>query len=105
MQNNLKELVSLLSFMLPQLFNEKREELSSIFNQKSGTVTKENDHNPLLAQQAIKNAKTMMAPFVLRRRKDQVLQHLPPKTLQVVHCTMTKDQKDYILTISIMGNM
>ena len=47
----------------------------------------------------------MMAPFVLRRRKDQVLQHLPPKTLQVVHCTMTKDQKDYILTISIMGNM
>lgn len=93
LQNNLKELVSLLSFMLPQLFNEKREELSSIFNQKSGTVTKENDHNPLLAQQAIKNAKTMMAPFVLRRRKDQVLQHLPPKTLQVVHCTMTKDQK------------
>lgn len=93
LQNNLKELVSLLSFMLPQLFNEKREELSSIFNQKSGTVTKENnDHNPLLAQQAIKNAKTMMAPFVLRRRKDQVLQHLPPKTLEVVHCAMTKDQ-------------
>ena len=30
LQNNLKELVSLLSFMLPQLFNEKREELSSI---------------------------------------------------------------------------
>ena len=57
LQNNLKELVSLLSFMLPQLFNEKREELSSIFNQKSGTVTKENDHNPLLAQQAIKMPK------------------------------------------------
>ncbi|RCK65871.1 ATP-dependent helicase FUN30 [Candida viswanathii] len=99
LQNNLKELVSLLSFMLPDLFNEKREELASIFNQKSGSITKKDgssssssNYNPLLAQQAIKNARTMMTPFVLRRRKDQVLQHLPAKSHEIVHCELTPFQ-------------
>ena len=98
LQNNLKELVSLLSFMLPDLFNEKREELASIFNQKSGSVTRKetssssSSYNPLLAEQAIKNAKAMMTPFVLRRRKDQVLQHLPAKSHEIVHCELTPFQ-------------
>ncbi|EMG50102.1 hypothetical protein G210_4888 [Candida maltosa Xu316] len=92
LQNNLKELVSLLSFMLPDLFNEKKEELASIFNQRSGSVTKKEDYNPLIAQQAIKNARTMMTPFVLRRRKDQVLQHLPSKFHEIVHCKLSPSQ-------------
>lgn len=102
LQNNLKELVSLLSFMLPDLFNEKKEELASIFNQKSGSVTKKDantssssaNYNPLLAQQAIRNARTMMTPFVLRRRKDQVLQHLPAKSHEIVHCELTPFQSE-----------
>ncbi|CAI5756135.1 unnamed protein product [Candida verbasci] len=96
LQNNLKELISLLAFIMPHVFVEKREDLQGIFNQKSGSVNKEekSDFNPLISQQAIKNAKTMMTPFVLRRRKDQVLQHLPKKTHQIVYCQSTETQTE-----------
>lgn len=99
LQNNLKELVSLLSFILPQVFNEKREDLVGIFRQKASGVSENGkstskEYNPLLSMQAIKNAKTMMTPFVLRRRKDQVLQHLPAKCHEIVHCKLTPNQAE-----------
>ena len=56
LQNNLKELVSLLSFMLPQLFNERGKNCL-LFLIKIWDCYQENDHNPLLAQQAIKMPK------------------------------------------------
>ncbi|KAI5957164.1 FUN30 [Candida jiufengensis] len=97
LQNNLKELISLLAFILPHVFNEKKEDLVGIFKQKASTIsdnkkTSTKEYNPLLSMQAIKNAKTMMTPFVLRRRKDQVLQHLPAKSHEIVNCTLTPDQ-------------
>ncbi|KAI5965429.1 FUN30 [Candida theae] len=99
LQNNLKELVSLLSFILPEVFNEKREDLVGIFRQKASRVSENGksslkEYNPLLSMQAIKNAKMMMTPFVLRRRKDQVLQHLPAKCHEIVHCKLTSDQAE-----------
>ncbi|CAN3375099.1 hypothetical protein DIURU_005358 [Diutina rugosa] len=100
LQNNLKELVSLLSFMLPKLFNEKKEDLQNLFNQKLGTAFSSksqsgtpSSHNPLMATQAIAKAKTMMTPFVLRRKKEQVLQHLPSKCHEIIDCSMTESQQ------------
>lgn len=106
LQNNLKELVSLLSFMLPELFHEKKDDLHGLFNQKVGTVTASTSstpttssntgtpsYNPLLSVQAISKAKTMMTPFVLRRKKDQVLQHLPAKSHEIVSCELTEAQR------------
>lgn len=94
LQNNLKELVSLLAFMLPDLFNDKREDLQGLFNQKVSTVdTSENNYNPLLSLQAITKAKTMMTPFVLRRKKIQVLKHLPGKTHIIETCKLTPIQR------------
>jgi SWI/SNF-related matrix-associated actin-dependent regulator 1 of chromatin subfamily A len=98
LQNNFEELVSLLSFMLPKLFNDKKDDLQGLFNQKMGTVTSSagstpTKHNPLLAIQAIERAKTMMSPFVLRRKKNQVLQHLPAKCHEIIECTLTPSQK------------
>lgn len=92
LQNNLKELVSLLAFMLPDLFVEKREDLQGLFNKKA-SVRATGDYNPLLSQQAIKKAKTMMTPFVLRRKKAQVLKYLPGKTSEIVKCEMTSSQR------------
>ncbi|KAI3402333.2 FUN30 [Candida oxycetoniae] len=100
LQNNLKELISLLAFILPDVFNDKKEDLVGIFRQKASAISenekstssKKKDYNPLLSQQAIKNAKTMMTPFVLRRRKDQVLQHLPVKCHEICYCQLTIDQ-------------
>lgn len=99
LQNNLRELVSLLSFILPGLFEANREELLEVFKFKAKTTssdTREGSPDPerslLLSEQRIIKAKTMMAPFVLRRRKEQVLQHLPPKSHEVAKCAMTEDQ-------------
>lgn len=92
LQNNLKELVSLLAFMLPTLFVEKREDLQGLFNKKASVDATDN-YNPLLSQQAIHKAKTMMTPFVLRRKKAQVLQYLPGKSHEIVRCDMTPTQR------------
>ena len=97
LQNNLKELVSLLSFMLPNLFSERREDLHGLFNKKASTINADEDYNPLLSQQAIAKAKTMMTPFVLRRKKSQVLTHLPGKTNQIKYCELTPSQKEIYL--------
>ena len=94
LQNNLKELVSLLAFMLPNLFNDKREDLQGLFNQKVSTVdSSEGNYNPLLSLQAIAKAKTMMTPFVLRRKKVQVLKHLPGKIHKIENCELTPTQR------------
>lgn len=95
LQNNLKELVSLLAFMLPKLFNEKREDLQGLFSQKVSISDKsDKNYNPLLSIQAISKAKTMMTPFVLRRKKVQVLKHLPAKVHEVLHCQLAPTQKE-----------
>ncbi|SCU96461.1 LAMI_0F06634g1_1 [Lachancea mirantina] len=94
LQNNLKELMSLLEFIMPSLFVSKKDDLSAVFRQRARTSDSNKDYNPLLAQEAIGRAKTMMKPFILRRRKDQVLKHLPPKHSRVQYCDMTKSQRE-----------
>ncbi|ODQ66735.1 hypothetical protein NADFUDRAFT_12025, partial [Nadsonia fulvescens var. elongata DSM 6958] len=92
LQNNLKELISLLAFILPNIFLECKDDLGAIFKHKAKT-TDENSHNPLLSEQRITKAKTMMTPFILRRKKEQVLKHLPAKSHKVVYCELSPEQK------------
>lgn len=92
LQNNLQELVSLLSFILPKLItSEITEKLDTIFKFKA--TTKDADHAALLSAQRIMRARSMMTPFILRRKKAQVLKHLPTKTRRVEYCTMVPEQK------------
>ncbi|ODV83607.1 hypothetical protein CANARDRAFT_202705 [[Candida] arabinofermentans NRRL YB-2248] len=104
LQNNLRELISLLTFILPKVFNEKKEDLQELFDQKATTNTNTQDKqqqqqeeksnfNPLLSQQAISNAKKMMSPFVLRRKKDQVMKYLPLKIQNIEYCKMDEIQE------------
>lgn len=94
LQNNLKELMSLLEFIMPNLFVSKKESLAAVFKQRAKTSDDNKGHNPLLAQQAITRAKTMMKPFILRRRKDQVLKHLPAKHVRTSYCAMNDTQRE-----------
>ncbi|KAK9372018.1 SNF2 family N-terminal domain-containing protein [Lipomyces chichibuensis] len=95
LQNNLQELISLLAFILPNLFRDRKEDLAGIFKHKAKTTTDSGDASnlALLSQQRISRAKTMMTPFVLRRKKDQVLQHLPKKHHAVEYCDLSAEQK------------
>lgn len=93
LQNNLRELISLLEFIMPHLFISKKESLQTIFKQRVKTTDDNKGHNPLLVQNAIERARTMMRPFILRRRKDQVLKHLPAKHNKNIMCEMNELQR------------
>ena len=92
LQNNLRELVSLLGFILPSVFEEHSEDLSYIFSHKAKTT--DDSHAALLSVQRIARAKAMMTPFVLRRKKHQVLKHLPSKTRRIEYCELTTSQRE-----------
>ncbi|KAI0699558.1 SNF2 family N-terminal domain-containing protein [Cytidiella melzeri] len=87
LQNNLQELMSLMHFIMPDQFSDISEQLRAVFKTKGDSKV------TLLAQQRVSRAKKMMTPFVLRRRKDQVLQDLPKKRERIEWCEMTAMQK------------
>ncbi len=92
LQNNLRELASLLGFILPSVFNEHEEALEFVFSHRAKTA--DENHAALLSAQRIARARSMMAPFVLRRKKHQVLKHLPTKTRRVEYCDLSQSQYD-----------
>jgi len=87
LQNNLQELVSLMNFILPQQFADDLDSLRAVFKTKGDSKV------TLLAQERVSRAKKMLTPFVLRRRKDQVLQELPKKSERIEWCEMTPMQR------------
>lgn len=92
LQNNLKELTSLLAFILPAVFQEHSDDLEAIFRHKA--KTDDDSHAALLSEQRISRAKSMMTPFILRRKKYQVLKHLPTKTRRVEYCDLSPLQAE-----------
>ena len=90
LQNNLGELASLLGFILPQVFREHSEDLQAIFSHKAKTT--DETHSALLSAQRIARARSILTPFVLRRKKHQVLKHLPTKTRRVEYCELSESQ-------------
>ncbi|KAL7411147.1 SNF2 family N-terminal domain-containing protein [Mrakia frigida] len=86
LQNNLQELVSVLNFILPDYFEDAEDALRAIFKVSTSS------HANLLSKQRVSRAQKMMKPFVLRRRKDQVLKELPKKTVRTDWCSLTTSQ-------------
>lgn len=91
-QNNLQELASLLGFLLPDIFNEKKHDLRAIFEHK--VKTNSSNHDALLSKQRIDRARSILTPFILRRQKHQVLKDLPPKSSRVEYCDLTNTQAE-----------
>ncbi|KAI8940153.1 hypothetical protein NX059_003864 [Plenodomus lindquistii] len=101
LQNSLQELMSILGFLMPTVFYAKKKDeddrdniqdmLQILFKHKA-KVTESDSHSSLLSAQRIQRARTMLTPFILRRKKAQVLKHLPKKTSRVEYCELTPTQ-------------
>ncbi|CAO3631257.1 unnamed protein product [Cunninghamella blakesleeana] len=145
LQNNLQELISLLTFILPNMFTGCEEDIRKIFKLKHygksssstpSTETSETSETSspstptsdmmtdtiipsstantktsssssdihrnvaqMLSRRRIERAKKMMTPFVLRRKKAQVLSHLPKKTHYIENCPMVECQQELYQSI------
>lgn len=96
LQNNLNELMALLRFLQPELFAEREEDLAAIFKQSISVTTEaaSDSRQMLLSKQRIDRAKAMLTPFILRRKKHQVLKDLPAKTRFVEYCELSPEQQE-----------
>ncbi|KAJ2660493.1 DNA-dependent ATPase fun30 [Coemansia sp. RSA 1200] len=128
LQNNLQELVSLLTFIMPQVFAESQPTLTHAFKMKpaqrvraqpadsddaTSSVAPSGAQTPVPATsgaaassrgavdtQHINQAKVLLRPFVLRRRKCDVLGDLPLKTEHLVRLDLTASQRALYDTIA-----
>lgn len=96
LQNSLQELMSILGFLMPKVFFDEDEgvqDMLQVLFKHKAKVTESDSHSSLLSAQRIQRARTMLTPFILRRKKAQVLRHLPKKTSRVEYCDLTNTQQ------------
>lgn len=77
-----------MNFILPRIFTDVVESFRAIFKVKASAQA------GMLAHDRVSRAKRMMTPFVLRRRKDQVLKDLPKKNERIEWCNMIPLQQE-----------
>ncbi|KAK6170036.1 hypothetical protein SNE40_018524 [Patella caerulea] len=90
LQNNLVELMSLLCFVMPDIFSGKTEPLKKMFTM----MTKSNEDSGRFEKEKIAQAKRIMKPFLLRRLKKDVLSQMPKKYERTENCVMIPDQQE-----------
>jgi SWI/SNF-related matrix-associated actin-dependent regulator 1 of chromatin subfamily A len=90
-QNNLMEMIALLQFIEPGLFQEHFHSLETLFNQK--VSLEDVSKGALLFSERVSRARSILEPFILQRRKEQVLKAMPPKTTTVVKCDLDESQR------------
>jgi SWI/SNF-related matrix-associated actin-dependent regulator of chromatin subfamily A containing DEAD/H box 1 len=84
-------MTSLLNFINPQLFAGHMEHIKYIFSQKVNI--RDVTNGAFLYSERVNRARTILEPFILQRRKDQVLSDMPRKICSVVQCDLTVSQK------------
>ncbi|RKO99806.1 hypothetical protein CXG81DRAFT_14009 [Caulochytrium protostelioides] len=90
-QNDLMELLSLLSFIMPKIFEGRVASFGKLFKARVGVNSSDANY---LSESRIVRAQRMMAPFVLRRRKRDVLKDLPKKYEKIIFCEPTTSQRE-----------
>lgn len=91
LQNNLKELWSLLNFILPDIFHdlelfEKWFNFDDLTNSETETSEElKKAMNDKLQKEIIKSLHTVLKPFLLRRVKKDVIKDLPPKREYIIY--------------------
>lgn len=101
LQNNLKELWSLLHFLMPGIFTdweafEQWFDFSDLQDEEGTKKFVEDEQNHDL----VKRIHTVLQPLLLRRVKADVAHHLPKKREYVLYAPMTKEQTDLYNSIN-----
>lgn len=89
--------------MLPKVFDNNMQGLDIIYKIK--TTSDGDIERAYLSQERISRAKTIMNPFILRRRKENVLSDLPPKIQHVEYCHMEETQLSLYLSVLELKNL
>ena len=95
LQNRVSELWSLFDFILPD-FLEDEQTFNKTYNKYlSGNIKRMQEKLEDTQQfiEALKSLKRRIAPFILRRTKEDVLKELPPKVIQDYDCVMPETQQ------------
>lgn len=101
LQNNLKELWSLLNFLLPSIFaNWEQFESWFDFSDLQHEDTTEEFLADQMKQDLVKKIHLVLQPLLLRRVKADVEHMLPKKREYVLYAPMTKEQTDLYNIIS-----
>jgi ATP-dependent DNA helicase len=101
LQNNLKELWSLLNFLLPTIFaNWEQFESWFDFSDLQHEDTTEEFLADQMKQDLVKKIHLVLQPLLLRRVKADVEHMLPKKREYVLYAPMTKEQADLYNVIS-----
>lgn len=96
LQNKVCELWSIFDFLMPN-FLENEKVFNSRYNQfLTSNLNKLSEKLEETEKfiQALKSLKKRVAPFILRRTKEQVLKDLPPKVIQDFECQMPPVQRE-----------
>lgn len=95
LQNNLKELWSLLHFLMPTIFTDwEAFETWFDFSQLEDEEGTERFVQDKANHELVKKIHTVLQPLLLRRVKADVAHHLPKKREYVLYAPMTKEQTD-----------
>ncbi|CAM6084937.1 unnamed protein product [Calypogeia fissa] len=87
LQNDLQELWALLEFLLPDIFNTGKADLTKLLGSRNTAATAFQEEGDI-----INHMKSILGPFVLRRLKSDVMQQLVPKIHKVECIAMEPDQ-------------
>lgn len=100
-QNSLLELLSVLSFALPQIFQvDQIDAFQKAFQVMARALTGDPGGGASsYERRKIREARQILRPFILRRVKDDVLQELPPKVEHVEYVDMSERQRSIYRSI------
>lgn len=97
LENNIRELWSIYDFLMPGYLQSYRK-FKNLYEGKDNDVGEENKEQKL----GVFPLKEMISPFMLRRRKNEVLLELPDKQEQMLYCRMSNQQEKLYLKIIAM---
>ncbi|KAL1893768.1 DNA-dependent ATPase fun30 [Sporothrix stenoceras] len=90
-QNNLMEMINLLNFIQPTLFERHLDKLGALFSQRF--TLQDVSNGALLFTDRVMRARQILEPFILQRRKEQVLSSMPIKTSRILLCELDDTQR------------